>query len=126
MNIGGNGDDYNGASDSVSGGAEARSPGLRLPAGRKKFNHSLRLIIVAVAFFAWAGIILSRLFYLQLFEADELKQRAERQYQHQIVLNPKRGTIFDSRGRPLALNVDAFSVYAVPEEIENPKSAAEA
>ena len=80
-------------------------------------SHRVRLIMISVAIFAMAGVILSRLVDIQFQRSDELKRRAERQYQHRIVLTPKRGTIFDRRGRVLAINVDAPSVYAVPDEV---------
>jgi len=89
-------------------------------------NHRLRLILIAVAVFAWAGIVLSRLVNIQWQRSEELRERAERQYQTRIELTPKRGTIYDRRGRVLAINVDAPSVYAVPDEIENPEAAAAA
>ena len=87
-------------------------------------NHRLRLIIIAVVMFAWAGIIFSRLFVLQYQKYDEFSDRAIRQYQSKIKLNPKRGTIFDRDGKILAINVDVPSVYAIPEEIENPAEVA--
>lgn len=87
-------------------------------------NHRLRLIFIAVAIFAWAGFIFSRLYSLQVTDSKEFRLRAERQYQSRIKLNPKRGVIYDSRGRILAINVDAPSVYAIPDEIANPEATA--
>ncbi len=88
-------------------------------------NHRVRLILIAIVVFAWAGLIASRLATFQVFRSDDLKERAERQYQHRVVLTPKRGTIFDRRGRTLAINVDAPSVYAMTDDVEDPEAAAQ-
>jgi len=89
-------------------------------------NHRVRLILIALVVFAWAGLIGSRLVTFQIVRSAELKERAERQYQHRIVLTPKRGTIYDRRGRTLAINVDTPSVYAMTDEVEDPEAAAQA
>src|SRR6185503_13533427 len=44
---------------------------------------------------------------------------AKKQHNHIITLEPKRGTIFDRHGRPLAINLPVYSLYA------NPKSMSE-
>jgi cell division protein FtsI (penicillin-binding protein 3) len=89
------------------------------------FNHTLRLILIAAAIFAWSGVIFSRLVNLQWQRSEELSEKAQRQYQHRIVLNPKRGTIFDRHGRILAISVDAPSVYVVPEDVDDAHALAE-
>jgi cell division protein FtsI (penicillin-binding protein 3) len=89
-------------------------------------NHRVRLVLIAVAVFAWAGLIASRLVTIQHFRSGELKERAERQYQNRIILTPKRGTVYDRSGHILAINVDRPSIYAVTDEISNAASVAQA
>jgi len=89
-------------------------------------RHHLRLIFVAVVVFAWTGYLVSQLFILQISRSEELKDRAERQYRHRVVLTPKRGTIFDRYGRTLAINVDTPSLYAVAADVADPAAAAAA
>jgi cell division protein FtsI (penicillin-binding protein 3) len=87
-------------------------------------NPRFRLILIAVVVFAWAGLIASKLVTLQVIRAEELGERANRQYQQRIVLTPKRGTVFDRNGRILAINVDRQSIYAVGDEVDDPAAAA--
>ncbi len=82
--------------------------------------------IVAVFFIlglAFALVSL-RLVYLQVFERAKLAAYAERQQEQVVVLEPKRGTIFDRKGRELALSLDVDSVYGVPSKIDDPRGLA--
>lgn len=84
-----------------------------------------RRLFVAAAFFAlWAAGIEARLVYLQVHEHADLQARAERQQMRTIDISAKRGDILDRHGRVLAYSVDADSVYAVPNEIEDAGNAA--
>jgi cell division protein FtsI (penicillin-binding protein 3) len=82
--------------------------------------------IVAVFFIlglAFALVSL-RLVYLQVFERTKLAACAERQQEQVVALEPKRGTIFDRRGRELAVSLDVDSVYGVPSKIDDPRGLA--
>lgn len=83
-------------------------------------NHRLRLIIIAVFIFAWAGLLYSRLFSLQISRHEEFSQKARQQHLRRIELTPKRGTIHDRNGKILAININTPSVYVDPAEIEDP------
>lgn len=84
-----------------------------------------RRVAVAVALFAcWTAVIEARLVYLQVFRKADLTARAENQQMQTIKTPAKRGEIFDRNGHLLAYSVDADTVYAVPNEIENAAAAA--
>ena len=68
--------------------------------------------------------IVGRAYYLQVVLAPELQERADQQRQHVVKLAPQRGSIFDSRGDPLAVSLAAESLYADPTLIKNPQQAA--
>jgi cell division protein FtsI/penicillin-binding protein 2 len=53
-----------------------------------------------------------------------LRDLAKRQYSHQITLQPERGRILDRHGRVLATSVSVPSVYAIPQDIEDPNAIA--
>jgi cell division protein FtsI (penicillin-binding protein 3) len=75
---------------------------------------------------AWAVIVIARLAQVQLAEHDHYVQRAQRQQERTLDLKPVRGSILDARGRILAESIAAESIYADPQAIRNPKSAAKA
>lgn len=87
-------------------------------------NHRVRLIIIAVFIFAWAGLLLSRLYVLQVEKHDYYVSTAVNQHQSRITINPPRGTIYDRRGKIMAINIDVPSIHANPGMIENPAEAA--
>jgi cell division protein FtsI (penicillin-binding protein 3) len=74
----------------------------------------------------WGGAIAWRLWDLQVKHHDEYHDRASRQQQRVVELDPPRGAILDARGRELAVSVEVESAFAVPREIESPKAAAAA
>jgi len=52
------------------------------------------------------------LIFIQIFRADFLSNLAQRQHEHSIVLEPRRGTIYDRNMRALAINLPVYSIYA--------------
>lgn len=66
----------------------------------------------------------ARLVSLHIVQAGTLERIAERQQLGTLTLAPVRGRILDRSGRPLAVNVEAQSVFAVPSRIEAPMAFA--
>lgn len=59
---------------------------------------------------------------MQIFNAEHLRSLADRQQIRPIDIEPRRGTIYDRLGRPLALNITVYSLYANPRSMtENEK-----
>lgn len=65
---------------------------------------------------ALTGLIV-RLVQVQVLDGSRLQAMAARQQLASIALQPHRGRILDRRGRTLAINVEATSIYAVPSAI---------
>ncbi|HTS11435.1 MAG TPA: penicillin-binding protein [Candidatus Limnocylindrales bacterium] len=80
-------------------------------------NSRLRWLVVWVLAVVWMGAVLARLSYLQLFCYSEYFARAQRQQQRIFEISPKRGTIYDRKGRELAVSLPMDSVFADPAEI---------
>lgn len=76
-----------------------------------------RIRLLAIFALLWMGLIAKQLIQLQVFQASELRARAERQQQYQLKLNPLRGTILDRNGQELVRSIEVESVYAAPAEI---------
>jgi cell division protein FtsI (penicillin-binding protein 3) len=83
-----------------------------------------RLVVAAICSGLWTAAIEARLFYLQVIEHDEMVGRAARQSENTIEPAARRGDIVDRHGNLLAYSVDAESIIADPNEIENPDATA--
>lgn len=83
-----------------------------------------RTLMLAAAFAFWMLLIAGRLYYLQVIKYVHWLARAERQQQRTIDLAPQRGTVYDSRMRPLAMSLKVDSIYAVPSHLTDRGKAA--
>src|SRR5574341_615145 len=84
-----------------------------------------RILAVLLLMGLGFALVALRLGYLQVYQRAELSVRAERQQEHLLKLEPKRGTIYDRMGRELAVSLDVDSVYGVPAEVDNPRLLAQ-
>ncbi len=80
-------------------------------------------MLLAVWICAFA-VLLLRMVDLQVLRAHSLQRLAVRQQIESIQFPGHRGVILDRTGRPLAVNVEMDSVYAVPRAIDNPAAFA--
>ena len=83
-----------------------------------------RLYFFGALLFLWIGVICFRLVRLQVVKYGEFVQRAQRQQNRSIPVEPRRGNIYDRNGYALAMSVDVDSVFAVPSEIHDPETTA--
>jgi cell division protein FtsI (penicillin-binding protein 3) len=83
-----------------------------------------RLAIVIWCGAVWVALIAGRFYQLQVLQYEHYAGKAARQQQRVVLLDPPRGTIYDARGRELAVSVQVDSAYAVPPQIEDAKAAA--
>jgi cell division protein FtsI (penicillin-binding protein 3) len=86
----------------------------------------LRLMLVGLSISLWAIGIGARLLQLQVLNRASFERLAARQSERTINLDPRRGAILDRNGKPLAVSVDAESIYAVPQDIDDPARTASA
>lgn len=69
-------------------------------------------------------ILVGRLAWIQFVQGEQLRAEAVDLRMRDIQVEARRGTIFDRRGRELAISVNVDSIYAVPAEIQDPQSVA--
>ncbi len=69
-------------------------------------------------------VIVGRGYYLHVVQAPQLQDRADQQKQRVVELAPQRGAILDRNGDPLAISLDAESLYADPVLVPEPEKAA--
>ncbi|OLS03878.1 stage V sporulation protein D [Tissierella creatinophila] len=81
-------------------------------------------ITLGLSFFIVFALIL-RLGNIQIFRNHELKKGALEQWTKSIDIRAKRGTIYDRRGKKLAISVNSFTVWATPADIKESKKTAE-
>ncbi len=83
-----------------------------------------RFWLVCLFFLAWTLAITGRLFWLQIMRHQEYLDRAQKQQQRTFEVAPRRGVLYDRNLHELAMTVQSDSLYAVPTEIEDKKTAA--
>ncbi len=91
----------------------------------KDQSHARRVYALVAVMALWAGAITARLYFLHVVHSAEYRQRAERQQQRTLELSPRRGIIYDRNGNELAASIKVDSVFAVPDEIEDPAATAQ-
>jgi cell division protein FtsI/penicillin-binding protein 2 len=74
-----------------------------------------RLVVAVMGLFA--VVVVTRLVYLQILVADDLRTRVSRQHSSVERLTPRRGAVLDRDGRPFALSVTGASVGLRPSAI---------
>jgi cell division protein FtsI (penicillin-binding protein 3) len=87
-------------------------------------NTRLRWLIVCGLAVVWMAAVLGRLSYLQLFCYSEYFAKAQHQQQRIFEISPKRGAIYDRKGRELAISLPMDSVFADPLEISDAEMVA--
>ncbi|MBI3602274.1 MAG: penicillin-binding protein [Candidatus Omnitrophica bacterium] len=75
-------------------------------------KYPSRLAIVFVVLLAGFLYSITFLLYIQIFRSSYLAHLAQKQHEHLITIDPKRGTIYDRNLRPLAMNLPVYSVCA--------------
>jgi cell division protein FtsI (penicillin-binding protein 3) len=82
-------------------------------------NPRFRWFVVWVLAVVWMAGVTARLTYLQLFCYGEYLAKAQHQQQRIFEISPKRGTIYDRKGRELAVSLPMDSAFADPAEISD-------
>lgn len=84
----------------------------------------IRIRLFGALFILGFLIISARAWHLQVVQAPDLQERADQQRQRVVTLAPQRGSIFDRNGDPLAVSLEAESLFADPQLIKEPKQMA--
>lgn len=82
-------------------------------------RHSPRFGLVFILMMLCFAIFGVRLILIQIFNSEFLAGLAKKQHNHAIVLEPKRGTIYDRHLRPLAINLPVYSLFANPRSMSD-------
>lgn len=82
-------------------------------------NKDSRLLLIFFFFVILFSIVIVRLFYWQVVEAEGLSDLARLQSSQTLVNTARRGDILFSDGFPLATNKINYLLYANPKEIDD-------
>ena len=85
--------------------------------GRKLLSVNDRIGRVFIAFLVIFVLLIGRLGWLQLVQGAELKEDMQRQMTASKTISPKRGTIYDSTGKALAVSAQVDTVSIDPTRI---------
>ena len=96
----------------------------RANSGRVLPLRRARFWVISLFFLLWTLTICFRLFWLQVVRHKEFVERAQKQQQRTFEVAPRRGVLYDRNLRELAMTVQADSIYAVPNEIDDNQAAA--
>lgn len=86
----------------------------------------IRTAIVGGLFFVLLSIIAGRAVQLHIFDGQWLSTKAKGEYERSLLLQGKRGTIFDRNNKALAVSIESNSIAAFPKRVEDKKKAAKA
>ena len=84
---------------------------------RKTLSLNERLGRILIAFFVIFVLLVGRLGWLQFVQGADLKEEMYRQLTTSKVISPKRGTIYDSTGKALAVSAQVDTVSIDPTKI---------
>ncbi|MBF0485750.1 MAG: penicillin-binding protein [Candidatus Omnitrophica bacterium] len=77
-------------------------------------KHPTRTGLVFFVILFGLSISIIKLSMIQIFHSSFLTDKADKQHNHVVELEPRRGTIYDRNMHALALNVLMYSMYANP------------
>jgi cell division protein FtsI (penicillin-binding protein 3) len=83
----------------------------------------LRILLVGLVFVSAFAVIGGKALLLQITQGSWLSQKAFDQVEDSLHAVGKRGTIFDRRGREMAVSTDATSIAVRPAQIKDPEAA---
>jgi penicillin-binding protein 2 len=76
----------------------------------EKQDRNLKILVYLMLMFFFFGVIVSRLFYLQVIQFEENFNRSENNRLRQVILRAERGFVFDRKGRVLVRNRPSYQV----------------
>ena len=78
-----------------------------------------RILLLFLLFFLLIILLSIRLTWIQVINSAEFQKKALEQRTRELKVEPKRGIIYDSKGRELAISGSSETIVAVPMEIKD-------
>ena len=87
-----------------------------------KKPHRFRVLLLGAMFCLLAGLVVARLYALQISSHDRFVVRASNQQTKRVVVQAERGDILDRNGRPLATSTGTLSIYVDTKYFKPPEA----
>ena len=84
-----------------------------------------RARLFALILLVWALVVVGRLVQIQIAQGSRYRAKAQRQQERRIEISGQRGSILDRQGRELAVSVESSSIFAIPDDVVDPRAAAQ-
>lgn len=85
--------------------------------GILNLHNKRRMMVSLLIFFLITIALIIRLGYIQIIKGNEYKKKAYEQWSKDVLIEAKRGTIYDSKGRKLAISVNTSTVVCFPRDV---------
>jgi len=98
---------------------------------KKRFKSSTnlqnkkRMLVFLLCFFLITIALVVRLGVIQIIDGEEYKKQAMENWSRDISISAKRGTIFDAKGKKLAVSVNSSTVTCFPADVKKSVKTAE-
>jgi stage V sporulation protein D (sporulation-specific penicillin-binding protein) len=76
------------------------------------------MLFFLVCFFLVTIALVVRLGYIQLIKGEEYRKQAMENWSRDITISAKRGTIYDAKGKKLAVSVNSSTVTCFPADVK--------
>lgn len=87
-------------------------------------NHLKRRVIIIFCFLCLAFVaVLAKAFKLQVIDREALLTKSRNQIFREVTIYPKRGYILDRNGNPLAINIQTYSLFTIPKQLDGDHGA---
>ena len=96
---------------------------LNTPFKNKNLIHTNKLKFIFIFILIIFVLLIIKIGYLQFVQGNELKELAYKQQTINRIISPKRGNIYDTTGKSLAISAQVDTVTINPKKIEGSKEA---
>jgi len=75
------------------------------------------IIVFSILCFAFLAVMI-KAFKVQVIDREALLTKSRNQVFRELTVYPKRGHILDRSGHPLAINVQTYSLFTIPKQLD--------
>jgi len=88
-------------------------------------QNKKRMLVFLLCFFLVTIALVVRLGFIQIIDGEEYKKQAMENWSRDISISAKRGTIYDAKGKKIAVSVNSNTVTCFPADVKKGVKTAE-